>query len=241
MPGSRIAITAADGGTFNAYVAAPETGSGPGLLIFHAIFGVNQVVRDVADRFASQGYLAVCPDLFWRQSPDVELSEKREEDWARGLQLFQGFDADKGIADLASALRAVRSMPGSRSKIGCVGYCFGGRMAYLMAACHDIDAAVSYYGTAIENHLDLAPRISRPLMLHLAAEDRYVPADVQGRIRAALDGNPSVTLHTYEGVDHAFARVGAPSFDQRAADLANQRTAQFLQTHLGTNPPRSAS
>jgi carboxymethylenebutenolidase len=227
-----IATGAGAGGQFKGYLALPPGGRGPGLLVFHAIFGVNQVVRDYADDFARQGYVALCPDMFWRQEPGVCLSEQRPEDMAHGMALFNRYDMDAGVADLRSALAALRALDACTGPAGCVGYCFGGRMAYMMAAHTDIDAAVGYYGTAIEQHLDVAGRVSRPLMLHQAGNDHFVPPEAQEAIRKALEGNPDVTIHTYPGIGHAFARVGAPNYDAVSAELADRRTADFLARHV---------
>lgn len=227
--GTDIAI---GGNGFGGYLSLPPGGRGPGLLVFHAVFGVNDVVRSVADDFARQGYAVLCPDLFWRQEPGVQLSEKRPEDFPRGVALFSGFDMDAGLGDLDAALSVLRAHPACTGRVGAVGYCFGGRMAYMMAAHTDIDAAVSYYGTAIERHLDCAAKVHRPLMLHLAEKDKFVSADAQQATRQALDGNPKVVIHVYPGADHAFARIGSPTFDAAAASLANERTATFLRPWL---------
>lgn len=234
MASNRKIIIKSEGGrSFSGYVAAPPSGRGPGLLVFHAIFGVNKVVRDVADRYAAKGFVVLCPELFWRQEVGVELSEQRQEDWARGMALFAEFDAKASFDDLTIALQALRMLPECDGRAACVGYCFGGRMAYFMAARNDVCAAVSYYGTAIEKHLDLAAEISRPLMLHFAEKDKFVPKSAQDGIKDALRGNRHVVIHEYPGMDHAFARIGAPSFHQESADLANQRTDDFLRMHLG--------
>lgn len=231
--GRDIVIGSEGGRDFCGYLSTPRSGHGPGLLVFHAIFGVNRVVRDVADWYAAKGYVALCPDLFWRQEPGVQLNEQREEDWARGMALFTGFDASAVLADLTASLESARALPECDGRAACVGYCFGGRMAYFMAARNDVSASVSYYGTAIEKHLDLASEISRPLMLHLAEDDRFVPKAAQDSIAGAVQGNPNVVIHTYPGVDHAFARIGAPSYHAPSAELANQRTDEFLHKYLG--------
>ncbi|MDO8768265.1 MAG: dienelactone hydrolase family protein [Burkholderiaceae bacterium] len=232
MNGSEIKICAHDGGTFKAYVALPPAGTGPGMLLFHAIFGVNEVMRNYADDYASQGYVVMCPDLFWRQEPGVCLSEQRPEDMPKGMALFNGYDMDVGIQDLRTSLEAIREHEACTGRVVCVGYCFGGRMAYMMAAHTDVDAAVSYYGTAIERHLDVAPKVSRPLMLHLAGDDHFVPVDAQEAITAALRGNSRAVVHVYPGVGHAFARASSPNYDASSAELADQRTAAFLSINL---------
>ncbi len=231
--GKNIVIGSQGGRDFCGYLSTPPSGRGPGLLVFHAIFGVNRVVREVADSYAAKGYVALCPDLFWRQAPGVQLNEQVEADWVRGMALFTQFDAGAVLDDLTLSLKSLRALPECDGRAACVGYCFGGRMAYFMSARNDVDAAVSYYGTAIENHLDLAPDISLPLMLHLAENDRFVAKGAQDGIAAAVEGNPNVVIHTYPGVDHAFARIGAPSYHAPSAELANRRTDEFLQKNLG--------
>lgn len=229
---SDASIPSHDGGSFKAYQALPPGGRGPGLLLFHAIFGVNGVMRDYADAYASQGYVVLCPDLFWRQEVGASLSEQKPEDLKRGMELFHGFDADLGVEDLKSSLTALRHLPGVSGATACVGYCFGGRMAYLMAAHTDIDAAVSYYGTAIERHLGLAPRVNRPLMLHIPSDDAFVPPEAQQAIQSALADNPAVVIHAYPGAGHAFARVGSPNYDAAITKAADERTRSFLKKHL---------
>jgi carboxymethylenebutenolidase len=228
---NEIAIASHDGESFKGYLATPPSGRGPGLLLFHAIFGVNAVVRDYADAYASQGYVVLCPDLFWRQQAGVSLSEQKPEDMKRGMDLLHGFDVNMGLEDLKSSLTALRHLPGVSGASACVGYCFGGRMAYLMAAHTDIDAAVSYYGTAIEKHLDLASRVNRPLMLHLPADDSFVPPEVQRAIQSELADSPNVIIHVYPGVGHAFARVGSPNYNAAVTKVADERTRRFLKQH----------
>jgi carboxymethylenebutenolidase len=227
-----IRIKARDG-EFSAYLATPASGAGPGVLLIQEIFGVNKVMRDLADGLARQGYMVVCPDIFWRQEPGIQLTDKTEKDWARAFELYKGFDEAKGVADLIATLKHLRTLKGCSGKVGTVGYCLGGKLAYLMATRSDADANVGYYGVAIEAALGEAGKIAKPLMLHIAEEDQFVPAAAQQQIKDALAGNKHVTIHTYPKMDHAFAREGGEHFDQAAAKLANDRTAQFFKQHLG--------
>ncbi|HYM33569.1 MAG TPA: dienelactone hydrolase family protein [Candidatus Cybelea sp.] len=233
MAGTEIKIKAADGGSFMGYLAKPKSGKGPGIVVIQEIFGVNKVMRDLTDGFAAAGYVALCPDLFWRQQPGIQLTDKSEAEWKRAFELFQGFNIDKGVADLGSTLDALRKVDGCTGKAGCVGYCLGGRLAYLMAARTGIDASVGYYGVYIQEHLGEAKNIKKPLMLHVAAKDQFVPPEAQAKIRDGLKGHAQVTIHTYANQDHAFARVGGDHYDKAAADLANQRTADFFKKNLG--------
>ncbi|MDJ0950044.1 MAG: dienelactone hydrolase family protein [Alphaproteobacteria bacterium] len=225
-----VTIAAGDGGSFSAYLAGD---GGPGILICQEIFGVNHVMRDLADGFAAQGYLAICPDLFWRQEPGIQITDKTDEEWARAFELYQGFDEAKGVDDLIATLAHLRGVDGCSGKVGTVGYCLGGKLAYLMATRSDADCNVGYYGVGIEAAVEEAGNISKPLLLHVAEEDEFVPKDAQQKVHAALDGNPHVTIHDYAGMDHAFARVGGAHYDQDQADLANGRTAAFFKEHLG--------
>jgi carboxymethylenebutenolidase len=230
---SELTIRAADGGSFSGYLATPKSGKGPGILVIQEIFGVNQVMRDITDGFAAQGYVALCPDLFWRQEPGIQLTDKTEAEWARAFQLYQGFDEAKGVADLTATLAHLRTLPACTGKVGSVGYCLGGKLAYLMATRSDADCNVGYYGVGIDKALDEASKITRPLMLHIAERDQFCPPEAQAQIKAVLGKNPKVTIHSYPGLDHAFARPGGEHYDKAAAETANKRTAEFFKQHLG--------
>lgn len=227
-----IEIAAADGGKFGAYLAEPASRKGPGVLVIQEIFGINTVMRGICDDLARQGYFALCPDLFWRIEPGLMLDDRIEPDLQRAFQLFGQFNIDKGIDDLKAAMGTLRKLPGATGKAGCVGYCLGGRLAYLMACRSDSDASVGFYGVYLQNHLDEAKAIKKPLLLHCATEDKFVPKDAQAQIAAGLKGNALVTRHDYTGQDHAFARVGGEHYDKAAADLANGRTRDFFKQHL---------
>lgn len=233
MAGEDITIQAADGGSFSGYLARPESGSGPGLVVIQEIFGVNTVMRDLTDSYAAKGYVALCPDLFWRQEPGIQITDKTQAEWDRAFELFGGFDVDLGVGDLIAALGHLRGLDGCSGKAGSVGYCLGGKLAYLMATRSDADCNVSYYGVGIQDLLDEAGNIAKPLLMHIAAEDQFVPAEAQAAIAAGLGGNAHVTMHTYADRDHAFAREGGEHWNAEAAALANQRTADFFAAHLG--------
>jgi carboxymethylenebutenolidase len=227
-----IEIQAHDGGRFTGYLAEPAGGKGPGILVIQEIFGVNKVMRDICDGLAKQGYVALCPDLFWRQEPGIDITDKTKAEWDKAFALFNGFNLDKGIDDLKASLSVLRKLPGCSGKVGTVGYCLGGRLAYLMACRSDVDAAVGYYGVMLKDHLAEAKNIRKPLLLHCATEDKFVPKDAQATIAAELKKYPLVTRLDYQGNDHAFARVGGEHYDKAAADLANSRTAEFFRKHL---------
>jgi carboxymethylenebutenolidase len=230
---TEIRIKAHDGGEFAAYLATPPGGAGPGIVLIQEIFGVNQVMRDLADGFAKQGYVVACPDIFWRQQPGIQLTDKTEQEWGRAFELYKGFNEAKGVEDLVATLAHLRGLKGCSGKVGSVGYCLGGKLAYEMATHSDADANIGYYGVGIEGALGEAAKIKRPLMLHIASEDQFCPKDAQQKIRDALGKLPLATLHTYDKCDHAFARAGGQHYDASAAKLANDRTAQFFKQHLG--------
>jgi carboxymethylenebutenolidase len=229
---AEIIIPARDSGSLYAYMAMPEVTPAPTVIVIQEIFGVNQVMRDLCDDLARQGYIAVCPDLFWRIEPRIELTDKSEEEWKRAFELFGLFDVDQGVEDLRATEHVFKGHAYSTGKVACVGYCLGGKLAYLMAARTNIDCAVSYYGVGLEGMLDESDNIKRPALLHIAAEDKFVPKEAQQKIIAAMEKNYNVTTHLYEGVNHAFARVGGEHYDAPAAAKANERTATFLRQHL---------
>ena len=230
----RISIKT-QGGSFSAYLARPAaTAKAPAVVVIQEIFGVNAVMRQVCDELASYcGYVAVCPDLFWRLEPDVDITDQTQAEWDKAFDLMGRFDVDQGVEDIRATIDQIRGDDGCTGKVGAVGYCLGGRLAFLTATRTDSDASVGYYGVGIENYLGEAERLANPLMLHIAEEDAYVPKEAQARIIAGLKDHPMVTIFTYPGRDHAFARPGGAHFHREDAGLANDRTAQFFKQHLG--------
>src|ERR1700753_1470071 len=224
MTGQDIRIEGGDG-AFGAYLASPASGRGPGIVVIQEIFGVNTVMRGVADELAARGYFALCPDLFWRLAARVQHNDKTDAEWRRAFDLMNRFDPDAGIKDIQATIDHLRKdVPGCTGKVGAVGYCLGGLLAYLTAARTDADASVGYYGVNIADKLDEAAKITKPLMLHIAAKDEYVPPEAQKKIVEGLKGNALVTVHTYPEMNHAFARPGGAHYDKACADLANGRT-----------------
>ena len=182
MAGKDVTITCADG-TFMGYLALPPSGRGPGVVVIQEIFGVNDVMRQISDMYAKAGYIALCPDLFWRQEPGVQITDKTDQEWQKAFQLYQGFDVDKGIDDIAATITALKGMNECTGKIGSVGYCLGGLLAYLTACRTDADASVGYYGVGIEGKLDEADKMKGVCMLHIAEEDGFVSKEAQAKIK----------------------------------------------------------
>jgi len=225
MAGQYIDMKAADGsGTFRGYLALPPSGTGSGLVIAQEIFGVNKTMREVADSYAAKGYVVLVPDIFWRQEPNVELGYT-EADWQRAFGYYQGFDEAKGVEDIQTAITTLRSRPEVKNaKVGTMGFCLGGKLAYLAACRTDADVSVGYYGVGIDAALAEAENIKKPLVLHIAELDKFCPPEARDKIVKTLTGRPNITLHVYPGQDHAFARVGGEHYDQSSAELANERT-----------------
>jgi carboxymethylenebutenolidase len=227
-----VTISSFDGGEFDAYLALPAGNRGPGIVLCQEIFGVNDVMRAVADWYAGHGFVVICPDLFWRQEPGIRLTDQTEADWKRAFELYQGLDESKAVEDAGAAMTFLRNHPACAGKVGTVGFCLGGKLAYLLAVRRRPDCAVGYYGVGIENALDEIRNLGGPLMLHIAEKDQFCPPEAQAKIHAALGPNPAVTLHDYAGRDHAFARVGGAHYDAASAELANLRTLEFFTRNL---------
>lgn len=229
---SELIIPSKDGQSFSAYVAMPAKLPAPTIIVIQEIFGVNAEIRKKCDDLAAQGFIGVAPDLFWRLEPNVQLTDKSEAEWAKAFDLFNRFDVDLGVEDLRATHHVFRGHAHSTGVVGCIGYCLGGKLAYLMAARSKVDASVSYYGVGLDALLDEAANIKKPLLMHIAEEDKFVPKDAQAKIKEALKNKAAVTIHSYPGVNHAFARTGGEHFDQEAADAANARTMAFLRSAL---------
>ena len=226
-----LTITTPDG-DFSAYVARPKAESAPAIVVIQEIFGVNKVMRDIADGLAAQGYVAIVPDLFWRIEPGIDITDQSEAEWKRAFELFNAFDVDAGVGDIAATITKARALPGVNGKVGAVGYCLGGLLAFLTATRTDVDASVSYYGVGIEKHVNEAEKLTHPLLMHIAEKDQFVPPEAQQLILSALKDHPQIELHTYADRDHAFAREGGAHYDATDAAKANGRSLTFFQKAL---------
>ncbi len=218
-------------GSFKAYVARPAGAPKGAVVVIQEIFGVNDGIRGKADWLAGEGYLAVAPDLFWRIEPGIELTDQSEAEWARAFELFKAFNVDGGIDDIAATMAWARGQ--GCAKVGSVGYCLGGLLAYLTGCRTNCDASVGYYGVSIDQRLAEAAGIKMPVMLHVAGQDQFVKPEAQAAMASGLSGNGLVTLHTYADQDHAFTRQGGAHYDAAAAILADGRTVAFFNANLG--------
>ncbi len=229
--GQMISINPIDAdGAIPAYVAHPEGTAKAGIIVIPEIFGVNAGIRSKVDSWAALGYLAIAPDIFWRFAPGVELDPDVPTQMQEAFGYFQQYDADLGVDDIKAVLAWAKDQ--GLAKTGLVGFCLGGRLAYMAATRTTVDAAVGYYGVMIDTMLDEASHISAPLALHIPTADHFVSAEAQASIHATLDHTPHVTLWDYEGLDHGFAAETGNRRDDDAARLADQRTRDFLATNL---------
>ena len=231
---ARIAVDTLDGdGAFDAWLAEPEGSPRGAVVVIQEIFGVNEGIRRKCDHWAALGYVALAPDLFWRLEPGVELDPDQPDQFERALGLMQKFNQDQGIRDIEATIRAARARLPEGGRVGCVGYCLGGRLAFMTATRTDIDASVGYYGVGLEGLLGEKHAIARPLMLHIAGADHFVTPDKQALIHEALDDHPKVTIHDYPGEDHGFAAEMGKRRSANAAMLADSRTEAFFAEHVG--------
>ncbi|AOW92375.1 carboxymethylenebutenolidase [Rhodococcus sp. WMMA185] len=237
--GQYVDVTKQSGESFAAYLSLPARGSGPGLVLLQEIFGINDYMRDMADRYAEEGYVVMVPDLFWRSGPRLELGYD-QQGFERGLALRDELEDDLVVEDIGDTVRALRARGDHVGGVGAIGYCLGGLLAYLSALHLEIDCAVSYYGVGVQDHLDEAGLLKVPMVFHLAELDRYCPDAARVAIRAAFEGNELVRIYDYSGVDHAFATHGRDVYDPLAAGLAYSRTLAVLRETIGPRYDLSA-
>jgi carboxymethylenebutenolidase len=227
----RISIEGRDG-AFGAYIARPKGLPAAAVVVLHEVFGVNADIRKTCDELAEQGFVAVAPDLFWRQEPGVDLSVTSEPDWQRGLRLYQAYDRDAGARDVKDTATAVAKLPECSGKVAVLGYCLGGLMTFLTAVRHSVDAAVVYHGGDTEKYLGEIDGLHAPLLMHLAEEDEFISKPAQAEIKVSLSSKPNATVYSYPGQRHAFARHNGAHYNAAAAALANGRTSEFLHQQL---------
>jgi carboxymethylenebutenolidase len=227
----RITIEGRDG-AFSAYIARPKTLPVPAVVVLHEVFGVNADIRKTCDELAEQGFVAVAPDMFWRQEPDVDLSVTSEPDWQHGLRLYQAYDRDAGAKDVKDTANVVSKLPECSGQVGVMGFCLGGLMTFLTAVRYGVDAAVVYHGGDTEKYLGEVNGLNAPLLMHLAEEDEFISKSAQAEIKKALATKTNATVYSYPGQHHAFARHSGAHYDAAAAALANGRTIDFLNQQL---------
>ncbi len=231
-----IKLKAADGsGTFSAFIARPKKSEDTAgvVIVIQEIFGVNDSLRATCAELAAMGFIAIAPDLFWRQQPGVNLTDKSEAEWKKAFALMNGFNQDKGIEDLKVTLATARALPGANGIVATLGYCLGGRLAVMMATRSDADLNISYYGVGLDSLVPEFANITAPLIIHVAEEDEFSSPEIVEKLLDGVEDNAFVDVFIYPQVQHAFARVGGVHFDVRAATIANGRTAEILAEILG--------
>ena len=216
---------------FEGFLTLPPAGSGPGLLLWQEIFGVNPHIRRVAEQYALAGFTVLAPDVFWRSARRVELGYDAS-DVAHGRTLAGTLLPDTLRADIVTAADALRHRPeATGGRLGAVGYCLGGRLAYFSALHADVDAAVAYYGGGVHEHLDDAGSIRGDLQFHYAAHDDHIPPEAVERVRTAT-ARPGNELHVYPGTAHGFNCWARAAYDPGASALAFGRSLSFLSQRL---------
>ena len=200
-------------------------------MLIQEIWGVNDHIRAVAEQYALDGFVVLAPDVFWRQQSRTNL-DYSEAGTTEALALMHGTDFAQAAEDTVASVEHLRELPQVSGKVGVLGFCMGGQLAYRAAASGKPDAAVSYYGGEIHNHLDLAGQINQPILFHYAGLDGLIPASAVDQVRKAFEGRKDANIHHYEDVDHGFNCWGRPAYNQRAAALARGRTLVFLAQHL---------
>jgi carboxymethylenebutenolidase len=229
----RITVEGHDG-AFAAYIARPRALPAPAVVVLQELFGVNADIRKTCDELAEQGFLAVAPDLFWRQEPGVDLSNVTSEaDWQHGLRLYAAYDRDAGAKDVKDTVDAVRNLLECNGKVAVLGYCLGALMVFLTAVrCQGVDAGVAYHGGDTDKYLGEVDGLNAPLLMHLAEEDEFISKAAQAQIKAALAKKPNTTVYSYPGQNHAFSRHNGAHYNAAAAALAHERTYAFLNRQL---------
>jgi carboxymethylenebutenolidase len=228
----RITIKGREG-AFGAYIAQPKVVPAPAVVVLQELFGVNADIRRTCDELAEQGFVAVAPDLFWRQEPGVDLNVTSEADWQHGLRLYQAYDRDAGVRDIEDTLGAVAKLPEYKGRVAVLGYCLGALMVFLTAVRYrGADAAVAYHGGDTEKYLGEVDGLNTPLLMHLAEEDEFISKAAQAEIKAALAEKPNTIIYSYPKQNHAFSRHGGAHYNAEAAALAHERTYEFLHQQL---------
>jgi len=231
MMKDHITIEGRDG-AFGAYISRPKTLPAPAVVVLQELFGVNADIRKTCDELAEQGFLAVAPDLFWRQEPGVDLNVTSEADRQHGLRLYQAYDRDAGARDVKDTINAAAKLPECTGKVAVLGYCLGALIVFLTAVRYGVDAAVAYHGGDTEKYVGEVDGLNAPLLMHLAEEDEFISKAAQAEIKSALAKKPNTTVYSYPGQNHAFSRHGGAHYNAEAAALAHERTYAFLNRQL---------
>jgi carboxymethylenebutenolidase len=230
MSSQWIDIAAAGGGKYGGYLSLPPLGKGPGIVLFQEIFGVNRHIRAVADQYALDGFVVLAPDLFWREAPRVELGYEGA-DRERGIALMKGADPKQLAEDVKTTVAALRARPEVTGKVGALGYCMGGRLAYVAAAIAGVDAAASFYGGGIQDQLERVASIRCPMQFHYGAKDTGIPMEAVEKVKAAFAGKKA-EFWIYPDAGHGFNCWDRAAYHAPSAALSHGRALEFFAPTL---------
>lgn len=228
---SWIDIPAADGRLYQGYLALPPAGTGPGIVLLQEIFGVNRHIQAVAEQYAQLGFVVLAPDVFWRQAPRESFSYTGDEA-ARARDMLIRADMAEIEADLQGTVRSLRERPEVTGGVGALGFCIGGRLAYLAAAAGMVDAAACYYGGGIQDQLQKAAAVRCPMLFHYGETDPLIPLAAVERVRAAFADRDTAKFFVYPGASHGFNCWERASYQPLAAMQAHGRTVLHFARHL---------
>jgi carboxymethylenebutenolidase len=228
----RLTVDSFDGKSFDVFLDLPASLPAPGVVMIPEMYGITQPLREIAARYAERGFVVGLVDIFWRLRPSIELSYDKEGS-RQASEYHRAFDYQLGSKDVQAAITRLRAQSECNGRVGVVGFCLGGTVAYLAVAYTDADAAVGYYGTRIHNFLHAAAEIHRPLMLHFGGQDHTTPPEIMDRIVPALAGNDQIIIHTHPEAGHAFTNHYRPDrYNAEATHRADEATFSFLRRTL---------
>ncbi len=227
---NHLQIKSHDGKLFDALYEKAADNNAPAIVLVQEIFGINHAMKEAARMWTKNGFHVVCPDLFWRQQPNVVLEPQMPGHFEKALALMQGMDPQLALADIGSMLDWLKSTLG-HDRVVVLGYCLGGRLSIQAAMAHPFRCAVSYYGVGLEEVLLTATSATPPSLLHIAGRDQFVPPPARSKILECVKTLPQFEAYIYEECDHAFAREDGDSFVADAAALAEKRSLTFMARH----------
>jgi carboxymethylenebutenolidase len=233
-PGETLRLRTAAGDMFGSELFRPVPAAlpAPGIIIAPEMYGVNAFVRGLGRDWAARGYFVLAIDALWRIRPNMVLAYDGPDN-ATAHEYHDTFDFPRTVPDMQAAVDALRALEGANGKVGIVGFCLGGTMAYLAAARTDVDAAVGFYGSRIVEFLDDVPAIHRPLLLHFGERDRTIPPDNRDRVGAVTAGNAEIATVVHPNAPHGFANHVRPDrYDPAAARSADDLTSAFFRREL---------